>query len=30
MRFVAIKSIEQQAARGVERARELMVKQRTQ
>jgi transposase len=30
MRFVAIKSIEQQAARGVERARELLVKQRTQ
>ena len=30
MRFVAIKSVDQQAARGVERARELMVKQRTQ
>jgi transposase len=30
MRFVAIKSVEQQAARGVERARELLVKQRTQ
>jgi transposase len=30
MRFVAIKSIERQAARGVERARELLVKQRTQ
>ena len=30
MRFVAIKSIEQQAARGLERARELLVKQRTQ
>jgi transposase len=29
MRFVAIKSIERQAARGVERARELLVKQRT-
>lgn len=30
MRFVAIKSIDQQTARGVERARELLVKQRTQ
>jgi transposase len=30
MRFVAIKSIEQQASRGLERARELLVKQRTQ
>ena len=30
MRFVAIKSVEQQAARGIERARELLVKQRTQ
>ena len=30
MRFVAIKSVEQQAARGVERARELLVKQHTQ
>ena len=30
MRFVAIKSVERQAARGVERARELLVKQRTQ
>lgn len=30
MRFVPIKSIEQQAARGLERARELLVKQRTQ
>ena len=30
MSFVAIKSVNQQAARGVERARELMVKQRTQ
>jgi transposase len=30
MRFVAIKSVDQQAARGVERARELRVKQRTQ
>ena len=30
MSFVAIKSVDQQAARGVERARELMVKQRTQ
>lgn len=30
MRYVAIKSVEQQAARGVERARELLVKQRTQ
>ena len=30
MRFVAIKSVEQQAARGVERARELLIKQRTQ
>lgn len=30
MRFVAIKSVEQQAARGLERARELLVKQRTQ
>jgi hypothetical protein len=28
--FVAIKSVEQQAARGLERARELLVKQRTQ
>ncbi len=30
MRFVAIKSIDQQAARGLERAREVFVKQRTQ
>src|SRR5919106_1992769 len=30
MRFVALKSAEQQAARGLERARELLVKQRTQ
>ena len=30
MRYVAIKSVEQQAARGVERAHELLVKQRTQ
>jgi transposase len=30
MRFVAIKSVDQQAARGIERARELLVKQRTQ
>lgn len=30
MRFVAIKSVEQQAARGVERARDLLVKQHTQ
>jgi transposase len=30
MRFVAIKSIDQQAARGLERAREVLVKQRTQ
>ena len=30
MRFVAIKSVERQAARGVERARELLVKQHTQ
>ena len=30
MRFVAIKSIEQQASRGVERARDLLVKQQTQ
>jgi transposase len=30
MRFVAIKSIEQQAARGVERSRDLLVKQHTQ
>jgi len=30
MRFVAIKSVEQQAARGLERSRELLVKQRTQ
>jgi transposase len=30
MRFVAIKSIEQQAARGIERARALLVKQQTQ
>jgi transposase len=30
MRFVAIKSVEQQAARGVERSRDLLVKQHTQ
>jgi transposase len=30
MRFVAIKSLEQQAARGLERSRDLLVKQRTQ
>jgi transposase len=30
MRFVAIKSIEQQASRGVERARDLLLKQQTQ
>ena len=30
MRFVAIKSVEQQASRGLERARGLLVKQRTQ
>jgi transposase len=30
MRFVAIKSIEQQASRGLERSRELLVKQHTQ
>jgi transposase len=30
MRFVAIKSVEQQASRGLERARMLLVKQRTQ
>jgi transposase len=30
MRFVAIKSADQQAARGIERARELLVKQHTQ
>ena len=30
MRFVPIKSVEQQAARALERARELLVKQRTQ
>ena len=30
MRFVPIKSIEQQAARGIETARELLVRQRTQ
>jgi len=30
MRFVAIKSVEQQAARGLERGRDLMVRQRTQ
>jgi transposase len=30
MRFVAIKSIDQQAARGLERSRELLVKQHTQ
>lgn len=30
MRFVAIKSVEQQASRGLERARELLTKQRTQ
>ena len=30
MRFVAIKSLEQQAARGLERSRELLVKQHTQ
>lgn len=30
MRFVAIKSVEQQAARGLERSRELLVKQHTQ
>ena len=30
MRFVAIKSVEQQASRGLERSRELLVKQRTQ
>jgi transposase len=30
IRFLAIKSVEQEAARGVERARKLLVKQRTQ
>lgn len=30
MRFVAIKSVEQQAARGLERSRDLLVKQHTQ
>lgn len=30
MRFVAIKSVEQQASRGLERSRELLVKQHTQ
>jgi transposase len=30
MRFVAVKTVEQQAARGIETARELLVKQRTQ
>jgi transposase len=30
MRFVAIKSVEQQAARGIERTRDLLVKQQTQ
>ena len=30
MRFVAIKTVEQQAARGLERSRELLVKQHTQ
>jgi transposase len=30
MRFVAIKSVEQQAARGLERSRNLLVRQRTQ
>jgi transposase len=30
MRFVAIKSVEQQAARGIERSRDLLVKQHTQ
>lgn len=30
MRFVAIKSVEQQASRGLERARDLLVKQHTQ
>lgn len=30
MRFVAIKSVEQQAARGLERSRDLMVRQHTQ
>lgn len=30
MRFVAIKSVEQQASRGLERSRDLLVKQRTQ
>jgi transposase len=30
MRFVAIKSVEQQASRGLERARDILVKQRTQ
>lgn len=30
MRFVAVKSAEQQAARGLERSRELLVRQRTQ
>jgi len=30
MRLVAVKSVEQQAARGIETARELLVKQRTQ
>ena len=30
MRFVAVKSVEQQAARGVERSRDLLVKQHTQ
>jgi transposase len=30
MRFVAIKSVEQQASRGIERTRELLIKQHTQ
>lgn len=30
LRFVAVKSVEQQAARGLERARDLLVKQQTQ
>lgn len=30
MRFVAIKSVEQQASRGLERSRDLLVKQCTQ
>ena len=30
MRFVAIKSVDQQASRGLERSRDLLVKQRTQ